>query len=118
MADRVTFVPAAAERIAAAVRGFEAGERDGAPLTFKKPLAGTDRGIVLIGTQNSAAWVKFSQKTVTIHVGTPGTNGIPTATAYTLTVNNLFADFTTGATSRWVAVGFNGFAHYVIAAEC
>lgn len=121
MADRVTFTPSAADRIAAAVRGFEAGERDGAPLKFSKPLMdGQGRGGILIGTHNSAVWLKYSQKTVTIMVGTPGTNGLPTASAYTLTVNNIFADLTAGtaSTSRWVAVGWNGFAHYIISADC
>jgi hypothetical protein len=121
VADRVTFTPSAADRIAAAVRGFEAGERDGEPLKFSKPLTEQGRsGTILIGTHSTAAWAKFSQKTVTIMVGTPGTNGLPTSSAYMLTVNNIFAALpvATASTARWVAVGFNGFAHYLVSAEC
>lgn len=75
---------------------------------------------LMLGTHGSAAWNKQTQKTITITGGTPGTNGIPTATALTVAAYNIFANIPakTASTARWVAVSNNGFSWYVIAAEC
>lgn len=76
---------------------------------------------VMLGTHNSAAWAKNSQKTVTVHGGYPTTaNSRPSVSAYTVAAHNIFVDIgeRTAVTSRWVAVSCNGFGWYVIAAEC
>jgi hypothetical protein len=75
---------------------------------------------LMLGTHGSAAWSKQSQRTITITGGTPGTNGIPTASALTVAAYNIFANIPakTASTARWVAVSNNGFGWYVIAAEC
>lgn len=108
-----------AKRIGRIVRQVERGPD-------KIRLGGADDGAhvqgvrLMLGTHGSAAWSKQSTKTITIYGGTPGTNGIPTASAYTVVANNIFATLAanTANTARWVAVSCNGFGWYVIAAEC
>lgn len=91
----------------------------------KPPLGGADNergggGVrLMLGTHNSAAWSKFTPKTITIYGGYPTTaDSRPTQSAYTVAAHNVFSDIGAGATSRWVAVSCNGFGWYLIAAEC
>lgn len=76
---------------------------------------------VMLGTHDSAAWVKNTQKTIMIYSGYPTTSDSrPTQSAYTVVAHNVFTDIAprTATTSRWVAVSCNGFGWYLIAAEC
>ena len=80
---------------------------------------GVSRGVrLMVGTFGTAAWSKGNSATVTIYSGDPGTTGRPTASAATVVAFNIFADISSAATSRWVAVSNNGFGWYAIAAEC
>jgi hypothetical protein len=113
VADRVTFVPSAAERIAAAVRGFEAGERDGSPLTFKRPLLSGGSAMLRLG-KTTSAWSKGTTTTIDLYEG--GTTGSETKTGTLVGAVNKFAAVSSG---KWVMVGrgpLNGW--YLIAAEC
>ena len=114
MADRVTFVPAAAERIAAAVRGFEAGERDGSPLTFKRPLPlPADYSPLKLG-KTTVQWSKGTTATIAIYSG--GTAGSETQTGTLAGAINKFADV---QSSKWVMLGLGPLnAWYLISAEC
>lgn len=108
-----------AKRIGRVVRLVERGtdkNRLGGP-TAHPPPPGVR---LMLGTHSSAAWDKQSSKTVTVTGGEPGTNGIPTATAFTVSAFNIFADVSakSASTARWVAVSNNGFGWYLIAAEC
>lgn len=108
-----------AKRIGKVVRLVERGPDK---IRLSGPSAdGAAAGVrLMLGTHSSAAWGKQSQKTITIAGGLPGGNGLPTATAYTVTANNIFADIPAKSanTARWVAVSNNGFGWYLIAAEC
>lgn len=112
MADRVTFVPSAAERIAAAVRGFEAGERNSAPLTFKRPLP-SDPVFLKLG-RTTATWSKGTTATIDVYEG--GTAGSETYTGTLVGAVNKFADV---LSYKWVMVGRGPLgAWYLVAAEC
>lgn len=108
-----------ARRIARAVRRVE---RNDGPIRLGGPRdVGPGPGVrIMLGTHGSAAWDKQSQETITIYTGFPGTNAVPTASAYTVVANNVFADIPsqTANTARWVAVSNNGWGWYVLAAEC
>lgn len=85
---RVDFTRGAAERIAAVVRRVEQGDRDGAPLTFRK--VDTDSGKRLrIGTF-SGAWSVGATATVTFKYVTNTPN--------TVTAINLFLDLPSDGT--------------------
>lgn len=108
-----------AKRIGRAVRLTERDEprQD----LSSKPQDALSRGVrIMLGTHGSASWAKNSQKTITVYGGYPTTTGVPPASAYTVTAYNIFADVPqrTAVTSRWVAMSCNGFAWYLIAAEC
>jgi hypothetical protein len=108
-----------AKRIGNVVRAVE---RHPPTIRLQSPVAeGAAPGVrLMLGTHGSAAWNKQTLKTITITGGTPGTNGIPTASALTVAAYNIFANIPakTASTARWVAVSNNGFSWYVIAAEC
>lgn len=86
---RVDFTRGAAERIAAVVRQVEGGNRDGAPLKFRK--VDTDGGVksFRIGTF-SGAWSVGDTKTVTFKYRTNTPN--------TVTAINLFLDLPSDGT--------------------
>lgn len=114
MADRVTFVPSAAERIAAAVRGFEAGERNGTPLTFKRPLLLPADAVFMKLGKTTAAWSKGTTATIDVYAG--GTAGSETQTETLTGAVNKFADV---SSSKWVMIGLGPLnAWYLISAEC
>lgn len=74
---------------------------------------------LMIGTHGTSAWAKQSSKTITVYAGTPGSNGLPPASAQTVLASNIFADIgTSSSTARWAAISHNGFGWYLIAAEC
>lgn len=108
-----------AKRIGRVVRQVERGP-DKIRLGGPNDQGATPGVRLMLGTHGTAEWAKQSTKTITIYGGTPGTNGIPTASAYTVVANNIFATLAanTANTARWVAVSCNGFGWYVIAAEC
>lgn len=73
------------------------------------------RGVrLLIGKhEGSAGWAVGSSAVVTVH------NGSPIASAMTLVAHNQFLTIPSGTacTSRWVALGHNGWAWYAVARE-
>jgi hypothetical protein len=86
---RVDFTRSAAERIAAVVRTVEQGDRDGAPLTFRKIDNAGGGGRVRIGTF-SGAWSVGATATVTFKY-------VPN-TPNTVTAINLFLDLPSDGT--------------------
>jgi hypothetical protein len=108
--ERVTFTKSSADRIAAAVRSYEQGDRDGTPLSFKHVQTGGGRAPFRIGTF-TGAWAKDATTVVTLFTITNTPN--------TLSVMNLFAEITTSSINvRKCAVARDGTAWYLIAAEC
>jgi hypothetical protein len=109
--ERVTFTRPAAERIAKVVRTVEGGERDQPGLTFGSApgvVSKTFRVCTFTG-----AWAINATKTVTFRN--------QTSTPNTVAAVNLFAAITgTTVTSslRNCAIGKDGTAWYLIAAQC
>jgi len=103
----VKFTRPAAQRIAAAVRKVEGGNRDQPPFGFEHPqgIAKLFRVCTFTGS-----WSKNSTKTVTFKY--------QTSTPNTAAASNLFADIGTAASSRNCAIAREGTAWYLIAAEC
>jgi hypothetical protein len=110
---RVDFTRGAAERIARAVRIVETGERDGAPLTFKRPVESGGGKPLRIGTI-SVTWNKGSTATVTEQKG-DGTAKSPTVT---FTAKNYFANVTVSSGTKRVACAKVDDTWILIAAEC
>jgi hypothetical protein len=101
---RVDFTRGAAERIANVVRLVELGDRDGAPLTFRKvdtPLGGRAFRVCTF----TGSWSIGSDKTVTFKN--------QTSTPNTLSALNLFWPVPDGD-QRDCAVGKEGTAWYLI----
>ncbi len=102
---RVDFTRGAAERIARAVRIVETGERDGAPLTFKRPFeAGGGGGAppIRIG-KTPCDWAVGQCVTITLWGG-EGTC-TPTQTSPTATIENVRNLSHDVAQDSWVAIG-------------
>ena len=85
--DRVAFTRPAAERIARAVRKVEAGNRDGAGLSFPFVESSPPAKVFRLGTY-TGAWPINTTKTVTF--------ATQTSTPNTITVQNLFVDLQHG----------------------
>jgi hypothetical protein len=113
---RVDFTRGAAERIARAVRIVETGERDGAPLTFKRPVESGGGKPLRIG-KTTATWAKNTLATITLYEsGTPPneTTGSPTQTLEGCV--NKWGDV---QANKWVGLqrGATG-PYYLVVAEC
>lgn len=108
---RVDFTRGAAERIARAVRIVETGERDQAPLTFKRPLMeGGGGGVAIRVCTYSGAWNKDTLKTVTfVNV---------TTTPNTVVAHNVLAGLLSDCAGDRCIIAREGTAWYLIAAEC
>jgi hypothetical protein len=106
----VKFTRPAAQRIAAAVRQVEGGNRDQPPFGFEHPQGiGPNVKLFRVATF-TGAWAKNSVKTVTFKY--------TTATPNTAVATNLFATLGTAASSRNCAIAKDGTAWFLIAAEC
>lgn len=108
---RVDFTRGAAERIAAAVRRVESGDRDEAPLRFGRIV---DEGRKTFRVcRFTGAWGVNTSKTITFLN--------QTTTPNTVIAQNIFAAIT-GATAtstfRNCAIAKEGTAWYLIAAQC
>jgi hypothetical protein len=105
----VKFTRPAAQRIAAAVRQVEGGNRDQGGMTFEHPQGVGSVKLFRVATF-TGAWAKNSVKTVTFKYAT--------ATPNTAVATNLFATLGTAASSRNCAIAKDGTAWFLIAAEC
>jgi hypothetical protein len=105
----VKFTRPAAQRIAAAVRKVEGGNRDQPPFGFEHPQVASVAKAFRVCTF-TGAWSKNSTKTVTFKY--------VTSTPNTALATNLFANLDTAASSRNCAIAREGTAWYLIAAEC
>lgn len=111
MADRVTFTPGSAERIAKVVRIVEAGNRDATGYVPGPRLQGG--GKVFRVCKFTGSWSIDTSKTVTFLN--------QTATPNTVAATNLFATIsgsTVTSTFLNCAIAKDGTAWYLIAAEC
>lgn len=108
--QRVTFTKGSAERIAAVVRDYEAGDRGAEPLRFGT-VATESRKTFRICTF-TGAWAIDAIKTVTF--------AYQTATPNTAIATNLFASIgSTGSTTKVnCAIARDGTAWFLIAAQC
>lgn len=104
MADRVTFTPGSAERIAKVVRIVEAGNRDATGYVPSPRLQGTGGKLFRVCTF-TGAWSIGSTKTVTFKN--------QTATPNTASASNLFWPVPDGP-QRDCAIGKDGTAWYLI----
>jgi hypothetical protein len=105
---RVDFTRGAAERIARVVRLVEGGDRDGAPLTFRKVDVSGGGGGFRICTF-SGAWPIGASKVV-LRKSNTAQAGI---TAY-----NLFSSVSGACEQRDCAVAKDGTAWYLVAVQC
>ena len=112
MADRVTFTPGSAERIAKVVRIVEAGNR-GTSWTPPAPRSVGGGGKVFRMCTFTGSWNVDTQKVCTfLNV---------TTTPNTVAAYNVFANIegsTSTAVTRNVGIAKDGTAWYAIAAEC
>ena len=111
MADRVTFTPGSAERIAKVVRIVEAGNRD----TGWRPPAPRTVGSAKVFRicTFTGSWTIETAKMVTFYN--------QTATPNTVQAENIFATLsgtTVTSTMRNCAIAKDGTAWYLIAAQC
>lgn len=107
---RVDFTRSAAERIAAVVRTVEGQVDEASPLRFGRAQAEEKRVVFRICTF-TGSWSKNLAKTVTLK--------FTTSTPNTFVATNLFAEIATAtASTRNCAIGKEGTAWYLIAAEC
>lgn len=107
MADRVTFTPRSAQRIADAVLKVEAGDRNNRGIMFNMPPGQEQQKVVRMCTF-TAAWAIGSQQTVTFRNNTTSPN---TVTAY-----NLFWPITENPQEATdCAIGKDGTAWYLVA---
>lgn len=107
--QRVTFTKGSAERIAAVVRDYEAGDRGAEPLRFGTVATSDAKKLFRIATF-SGAWSIGATKTVTFKYAT--------ATPNTALATNLFAAITAFTGSRDCAIARDGTAWFLIAARC
>jgi len=106
----VSFSRGAAQRIAKVVRVVEAGDRSQDGLTFDHPMPSASRKVFRVATF-SGVWDKNTSKTVTFRN--------QTSTPNTAMAENLFVTVGNTATGTLnCAIGRDGTAWYLIAAEC
>ncbi len=108
MADRVTFTPRSAQRIADVVLKVEAGDRNNRGVMFGSP--GTPAEKVFRVCTFTGAWAKNTLKSVTFKY--------QTSTPNTVSSINLFADVAASTATRNCAIARDGTAWHLIAAEC
>jgi hypothetical protein len=106
--QRVTFTKGSAERIAAVVRDYEAGDRGAEPLRFGS-VATDSRKVFRIATF-SGAWSINATKTVTFKY--------QTSTPNTAVALKLFAAVPSPTGSGDCAIARDGTAWFLIAAVC
>jgi hypothetical protein len=104
-----------AKRIGRAVRVVERlppGNETSGPVS---PDGGRGVRLLLAKHEGSAGWSVGASAVVTIHNGTPGS----VASAATMVAYNQFLTIPSGTacTSRWVALGHNGFGWYAISSD-
>jgi hypothetical protein len=100
---RVDFTRGAAERIAAVVRQVEGGNRDGAPLTFRR-VGGEGGGKAIRFCSWTATWAYSQTATITFVSGTANT---ATATNVILGVGPGDGWVAKKGTSGWSLIGFD-----------
>lgn len=106
----VKFTRPAAQRIAAAVRKVEGGNRDQPGFGFEHPQGiGSNVKMFRVCTF-TGAWSKGTDKTVTFKY--------QTSTPNTAVATNLFADLSAAASPKNCAIAKDGTAWFLIAAEC
>jgi hypothetical protein len=109
--ERIVFTRPAAERIAKVVRQVEGGDTDSAGLTLRKgPLPQSDCLKVFRICTFTGAWSINSSKTVTFKY--------QTTTPNTVSALNLFANVPAPPSTANCAIGREGTAWFLIAAEC
>jgi hypothetical protein len=106
--QRVTFTKGSAERIAAVVRDYEAGDRSASPLRFGV-VSSDSRKTFRIATF-SGAWAVGASKTVAFKY--------QTSTPNTASALNLFAAVPSPSGSGDCAIAKDGTAWFLIAAVC
>lgn len=106
--QRVTFTKGSAERIAAVVRDYEAGDRGAEPLRFG--TVATDARKTFRVATFTGAWSIGATKTVTFKYAT--------ATPNTASALNLFANVPAPSGSGDCAIAREGTAWFLIAAVC
>jgi len=119
---RVDFTRAAAERIASVVRVVERGQRDGAPLSFRRIETsgggGGGTGTLVLG-RVTAAWSKNTLASVVQYdSGSPLSEEFATPPVIHEDVVNKLADVEAGA---WVLIGGIKSVNnnlYLVSAEC
>jgi hypothetical protein len=113
---RVDFTRGAAERIARAVRIVETGERDGAPLTFKRPVESGGGKPLRIG-KTTATWAKNTLATITLYES--GTPPNETASTPPKTLEGCVNKWGDVQANKWVGLqrGATG-PYYLVVAEC
>ena len=110
--ERVTFTRPAADRIAKVVRIVEAGDRDGAGLTFTPRGAAQVSGVRL--GKIACDWAKGTTATVQQYTGAG-----QVITGKDFEAINRFAEVNLGGeTESWVACVLIGSTWHLIAAEC
>lgn len=107
--QRVTFTKGSAERIAAVVRDYEAGDRGAEPLRFGTVATSDAKKTFRVATF-SGAWSIGATKTVTFKY--------QTATPNTANALNLFASVPAPSGSGDCAIAREGTAWFLIAAVC
>lgn len=109
MADRVTFTPRSAQRIADAVLQVEAGDRQNKGVMFGAPPYAPEKLFRMCTFTGS--WSKNALKVVTFKY--------QSTTPNTTQASNLFAAISnTATTAMTCAIAKEGTAWYLIAAEC
>lgn len=101
------------QRIGKAVRLVE---RQGPQVQgVDNPDAARGVRLLLAKHEGSSGWAVNASAVVTIHNGTPGS----VASAITIVAYNQFLSIPSGSacTTRWVALGHNGFGWYAVARE-
>lgn len=107
--DRITFTRDSADRIAAAVRKVEIGDRTQSGPTWDIVDTPGPRRVFRVCTF-TGSWSIGASKTVTFRN--------QTTTPNTVAAVNLFANITAAASSRPCAIAKDGTAWYLIAARC
>jgi hypothetical protein len=110
VADRVTFTKQSAERIARVVRTVEAGNRDASGVVTAPRFSGAATGKIFRICTFTGAWSINTSKTVTFKYQTETPN--------TVSALNLFANVPAPPSTANCAIGREGTAWFLIAAEC
>ena len=115
MANAFGFSADDAKRIGRAVRVVERLPPQSELSGPQSPELARGVRLLLAKHEGSNGWAVNASATVTIHNGTPGS----VASAATIVAYNQFLTIPSGTacTTRWVALGHNGFGWYAVARE-